>query len=121
MQYRERRSDMTKTQKQLWIGIVILAIISPLGVILPEKFKAGDAWGEWSADTLEKVLGYVPEGLKRTSELWKAPIPDYNFGGESSAMSTQIISYIISGFLGILLAGCLIYLISKVLIKHEKK
>lgn len=121
MLYLERGPDMTKTQKQLWIGLVILAIISPLGVILPEKFKAGDAWGEWSADTLKEALGYVPTGLKKASELWKAPIPDYNFGGESSAMSIQIISYIISGFLGILLAGCLIYLISRVLIKHEKE
>ncbi len=121
MLYRERGLDMTKIQKQLWIGLVILAIISPLGVILPEKFNAGDAWGEWGTEALQKTLGYVPEGLKKTSELWRAPIPDYNFGGESSAMSIQIISYIISGFLGILLAGCFIYLITKVLVKREER
>jgi cobalt/nickel transport protein len=120
MHYRLRGPDMTKTQKQLWIGLVILAIISPLGVILPEKFKAGDVWGEWSVDTLEKVLGYVPEGLKKTSELWKAPIPDYNFGGEGATMGAQIISYIISGLLGIIVVSLIVYVISRILVKHEK-
>ncbi len=117
--YRSRRSDMIKTQKRLWIGLTILALLSPLGIILPEKFNAGDAWGEWGTDTLEKLLGYVPEGLKKYSELWKAPIPDYNFGGDNATMGLQIISYIVSGFLGILLTGLIAYAISKLLVKRE--
>ena len=112
---------MIKTQKRLWIGLIVLAILSPLGIILPEKIKATEgAWCEWSADALEKALGYVPEGLKKTSELWKAPIPDYNFGGEGAGVGTQIISYIISGFLGILMAGLIVYIISRFLIKREE-
>lgn len=111
---------MTKSQKRLWIGLVILAMISPLGIILPKKFNAEDTWGEWGTGTLEKVLGYVPEGLKKYSEFWKAPVPDYNFGGETATMGTQIISYIISGFLGILIVGLMVYAISRLLIKHEK-
>ena len=111
---------MTKSQKRLWIGLVILAMISPLGIILPKKFNAEDTLGEWGTGTLEKVLGYVPEGLKKYSEFWKAPVPDYNFGGETATMGTQIISYIISGFLGILIVGLMVYAISRLLIKHEK-
>lgn len=56
---------MTKSQKKLWIGLFILTLLTPLGVILPEKFKAGGAWGEWGPEELEKLVGYVPEGLKR--------------------------------------------------------
>ncbi|MGD0919371.1 MAG: hypothetical protein ABSB22_23255 [Thermodesulfobacteriota bacterium] len=56
---------MKTFQKRLWIGLFILALLTPLGVILPEKFNAGDAWGEWGPETLEKLLGYVPDGLKR--------------------------------------------------------
>jgi hypothetical protein len=111
---------MIKTQKRLWIGLIILALLSPLGIILPQKFNAGDAWGEWGTDTLEKALSYVPEGLKKYSELWKAPIPDYSFGGESATMGLQIISYIVSGFLGILITGIVVYVISKLLVKREE-
>jgi len=111
---------MIKTQKRLWIGLTILAFISPLGIILPQKFNAGDAWGEWGTDTLEKLLGYVPEGLKKYSELWKAPIPDYSFGGDNATMGLQIISYIVSGFLGILITGIVVYVISRLLVKREE-
>jgi len=111
---------MTRFQKKLWIGILIMALLSPLGVYLPDKFKAGGAWGEWGPEELEKLLGYVPEGLKKLSDLWKPPVPDYNFGGENAAMSTQVISYVISGIIGITAGAIVIFLITKFLIKHEK-
>ncbi len=111
---------MTRFQKKLWIGLAVMALLTPLGIYLPEKFKSGDAWGEWGADKIQELLGYVPEGLKKLSDLWKAPVPDYNFGGENAAFGVQIISYIISGIIGIAAAAVLIYLISKFLVKHEK-
>jgi cobalt/nickel transport protein len=111
---------MTKFQKKLWIGLAIMALLTPLGIYLPEKFKAGDAWGEWGTDKIRELLGYVPEGLNKLADFWKAPVPDYNFGGENAAMSTQVISYIISGIIGIAAVVILIYVITKFLIKHEK-
>jgi cobalt/nickel transport protein len=111
---------MIPSQKRLWIGLIILTLLSPLGIILPEKFKAGDAWGEWGTDTLEKLLGYVPEGLKKYSELWKAPIPDYNLGGDGATMGVQMLSYVLSGFIGILAVGLIVFAIAKLLAKHEK-
>lgn len=111
---------MTRFQKKLWIGLAIMALLTPLGIYLPEKFNAGDAWGEWGTDKIQELLGYVPEGLKKLADFWKAPVPDYNFGGENAAMSTQVISYIISGIIGIAAGVILIYVITKFLIKHEK-
>ncbi len=111
---------MTKFHKKLWIGLFILALLTPLGIILPERFNSGGAWGEWGPEELEKLIGYVPEGLKKLSELWKAPVPDYNFGGEGSSMTVQVISYIASGVLGILAVGLLIYVISRLTIRNEK-
>ncbi|MDA8215250.1 MAG: hypothetical protein M0Z70_07335 [Nitrospiraceae bacterium] len=108
---------MTRFQKKLWIGLIIMALLSPIGILLPEKFNAGDAWGEWGADTLEKLLGYVPEGLKRLADIWKAPIADYNLGGENAPVSVQVAAYIISGILGIAIVGFVIYIISRLLIK----
>lgn len=111
---------MTKSQKKLWIGLFILALFTPLGVILPAKFEAGGAWGEWGPKELEKLLGYVPEGLKRLADLWKAPVREYNFGGEGVSMTVQVISYIASGLIGILAVGLVIYVISRLIIRHEK-
>jgi cobalt/nickel transport protein len=111
---------MTRFQKKLWIGLAIMALLTPLGIYLPEKFKAGDAWGEWGTDKIRELLGYVPAGLNKLADFWKAPVPDYNFGGENAAMSMQVISYIISGIIGIAVAGIVIYVITKFLIKHEK-
>ena len=111
---------MTRFQKKLWIGILILALLTPLGVYLPEKFKSGDAWGEWGTDRLKELLGYVPAGLKKLADFWKAPVPDYNLGGQNATSSTQVVSYIISGIIGIAAVAIVIYLVTKFLVKHEK-
>lgn len=101
-------------------GLLVMALISPLGILLPRRFNAGEAWGEWGTDQVERLLGYVPEGMKRISEIWKAPVRDYNFGGENSSMTTHILSYIISGFVGIIVIGSIVYLISRFLVKNGK-
>ena len=111
---------MTKSQKKLWIGLVIMTLLTPIGILFPEKFNAGDAWGEWGADTLAKLIGYVPKGLMRLSDLWMAPIPDYNFGGETASLSFRAISYIASGFLGMLAVGLVMHLLLRLIVKNEK-
>ena len=110
---------ITGFQKKLLIRLFIMALLSPLGIVLPEKFHSEDAWGEWGLDKIEKMLGYVPAGMKKISELWKAPVPDYNFGGEGAPLSTQIISYIASAVLGIAIVAAVVYLLSKFLVKHK--
>jgi cobalt/nickel transport protein len=110
---------MTKFQKRLWIGLLVMALLSPLGIVLPARFNAGGAWGEWASEELQKLIGYVPDGLKRLSDLWKAPLPDYHPGGNASIIS-QSIWYILSGLLGILVVGVAVYAIMKLVIKHGK-
>ncbi len=97
-----------------------MALISPLGIILPELFNSGDAWGEWGTDTLEKLLGFVPDGLRKYADVWKAPVPDYNLGGEESSMKVKVISYIASGLIGILAVAFVIYMISKLVMKNGR-
>ncbi|TRZ74604.1 MAG: cobalamin biosynthesis protein [Deltaproteobacteria bacterium] len=111
---------MKRLEKKLWLGLFVMAILSPLGIILPEKFAAEGAWGEWGVDALEKLLGYIPRGLKKTADIWAAPIRNYNFGGEGAILSTRIVSYIVSAFIGIVLACIIILIISRLLFKHEK-
>jgi hypothetical protein len=111
---------MTRFQKKLWTGLLIMALLTPLGILLPEKFKAEAAWGEWGAEKLEKLLGYVPEGLRKLADFWRAPIPDYNVGGEGASMTLQAISYIVSGLLGIGVCAIIVYTVSRFMAKHGK-
>lgn len=111
---------MTRFQKKLWIGLLIMALLTPLGVLLPETFKAEEAWGEWGLEKFEKLLGYVPEGLRKWADLWKAPIPDYNLGGEGASTTVQTISYVASGLLGIGICTFVVYVISRFIAKHGK-
>jgi cobalt/nickel transport protein len=102
---------MTRFQKKLWAGLIVLALLTPAGILLPRLFKAGGAWGEWGTDELKGLVGYVPEGLKRLGELWKAPIAGYGSGASSS--TTEIIMYIVSALIGLALAAAVVYLISR--------
>jgi hypothetical protein len=111
---------VTKFQKKLWLGLAIMALLTPLGIYLPQRFGAGEAWGEWGTDALKKILGYVPEGMKKIAYIWKAPIADYNFGGEGASFGRQVCSYIGSAILGIAAVALVLYIISKILVKHEK-
>jgi cobalt/nickel transport protein len=113
-------SPMKRFERKLWLWLFVMALLSPLGIILPEKFGAKGAWGEWGADALEKMLGYVPEGLKKTANLWTAPLQNYAFGGECPLISTKIVSYIVSAFIGIALTWAIVLIISRLLFKHEK-
>lgn len=107
-------------KKKLWIGLLILTIALPIGIILPMKFNAEDAWGEWSGETVQKLIGFIPEGMKRDAEIWKAPIQDYNMGGEQSGLPSQAFSYIFSGLLGCALVAFIMFIIKKIIIRNEK-
>ncbi len=105
--------------KKLWIGIGILVLLSPLGLIIPDLLKAGGAWGEWGTNEIEKVAGYVPHGLKKLSELWSALIPDYAFSGWDRGIKSYI-AYIISGLIGVAIIVGVTYLFAKILKRGER-
>ncbi|MFA5156695.1 MAG: PDGLE domain-containing protein [Candidatus Omnitrophota bacterium] len=107
-----------KTITKLWIGLVVLIALSPLGLFLPEHFRAGDAWGEWGSDTVGKLAGYIPRGLEKLSSLWSAPIPDYAFRGwEEKGLAPLSFAYIISAALGIAVTVAIVLIIGKLLVK----
>lgn len=97
-----------------------MALLSPLGVILPQKLNSRGAWGEWDAETLQRMLGYVPEGLRRMTNLWSAPIAGYNFGDEQAALFFKVVSYIISGIVGLVIVAAVMVVISRLVLKNEK-
>lgn len=103
-----------KINTKLWLGILGLIILSPLGLILPKYFKAESAWGEWGAEEIQKLFGYVPKGLAQCASLWKAPLPGYAFkGGAGKSLAQQGFSYIISALLGVVIIIGLVLLLAK--------
>ncbi|MDD5005315.1 MAG: PDGLE domain-containing protein [Candidatus Omnitrophica bacterium] len=109
-----------KTTTKLWIGLGIFILLSPLGLMLPELFKAGDAWGEWGTDGIKELIGYIPRGLEKLSSFWSAPMPDYAFKGwEEKGLTHLSFAYIISAVLGIIIITAVILLLGKFISKKE--
>jgi cobalt/nickel transport protein len=103
----------SSTRKKLWIGIVILLLLSPLGVIIPALFGAEGAWGEWGRDEIEKMVGFMPEGMKRHGDVWKAPLPGYAIPGEGGGMAANSIGYILTGIVGVAVTAGIKILLTK--------
>jgi hypothetical protein len=102
-----------KTTKKLWIVIGILLLLSPLGVIIPVLFKAHGAWGEWGRDKIEKMVGFVPDGMKRLGDIWKAPMPDYAIPGQGKGLASDSMGYILTGVVGVAIIAGVMYLLAK--------
>ena len=110
-----------KITTKFWIALGALIVLSPLGLVLPDHFKAGSAWGEWGADEVQKLVGYIPQGLEKLGALWNAPIPDYAFKGwEEKGLIHLSFAYIVSGILGVALCVLVIWMIGKIFVKQNE-
>ena len=103
------------TIKKLWIGIGVLALLSPLGLILPSLFKSEGAWGEWNLEKIEGLTHFVPQGMKRFARIWKAPMPDYAVPGQRTGLVGESLGYVFAAIIGILLVAGIMYLLAKLL------
>jgi hypothetical protein len=108
---------MNKLQKKILIALVIITLLTPVGILLPMAFNAGDAWGEWSAETVKGLIGYVPEGLQRYTDTYHAPLTDYTVNAADTSVTHQSLYYILSGLLGAALVLGVTLLITKVIVK----
>ncbi|HTG00079.1 MAG TPA: PDGLE domain-containing protein [Nitrospirota bacterium] len=105
--------------KKLWIGIGILILLSPLGLILPALFGAGGAWGEWGLGEIEKLSGFVPQGMKRLADFWKAPLPDYAIPGQGRGLGRESAGYFLAGLIGVAATAGIMYVIARILAKKS--
>jgi len=108
-----------KSAKKLWWGLVLLILLSPVGLILPEMFQSGPAWGEWNQQEVEKMLGFIPQGFKKIADLWRAPVPEYNLKSwEDKGLAQSSLGYILSGGLGVGVIVLVTLLVGKTLRKN---
>ena len=108
---------MNKLQKKILIFLVVLTFLTPIGILLPMVFDAGDAWGEWSAETVKGLIGYVPEGLQKYTDSYQAPLTDYTVNSTDLKLSHQSGYYIISGLIGAALTLGITIMLSKIIIR----
>jgi cobalt/nickel transport protein len=115
---REGKMKIDKLQKRILIILLLLCLITPVGILLPVFFDAGDAWGEWSARTVKELVGYVPRGLEKYSDIWKAPLSGYTINNEDSSVVHQSGYYIVSGIIGATVTYIVMLLISKLIVRN---
>ncbi len=72
----DRVDKGTGPLRPLWVVLVVLALLAPVGLLAP-----GVPWGEWTRGEMTGLVGYVPEGMGRLAGLWKGVLPEYGAGG----------------------------------------
>jgi cobalt/nickel transport protein len=117
---KEGKMNKGKLQKKILIILLALCLITPVGIILPSFFNAGDAWGEWSANTVNDLVGYVPKGLARYSDIWKSPVSDYTLNKNDQSAVHQSGFYIVSGIFGATVTYVVMIIISRMIVRNEK-
>jgi len=110
---------MNKLQKKILVFLIILTLLTPVGILLPMFFNAGDAWGEWSAETVKNMIGYVPQGLAKYTDSYKAPLPDYSANSGDPSVIHQSGYYILSGVFGVIIILIVMFIISKIIVKKN--
>ena len=106
---------MEKIYMYLLIGLAILIVLTPLGLI-----STGETYGEWGTDWLQEQLGYIPAGLNSLSSLWNAPLPDYGLPGQGDTLLAMTPGYLLSAIIGVALCGGILYFGGKMLVKNKE-
>jgi cobalt/nickel transport protein len=114
---KEVRMKLDKLQKKILIILLLLCLLTPVGILLPLFFNAGDAWGEWSARTVKDLIGYIPQGLAKYSDVWKGPLTDYSVNSHDTSVVHQSGYYIVSGILGATISYVVMLVISRLIVK----
>ena len=91
--------------REIGTAYAVVAVLLPLGLIAP-----GFAFGEGSADDVQREFGYVPSGLRALGDIFSAPLKDYTlplpfFSAEDAPMWHAAIGYEVAGVVGIMLLG----------------
>lgn len=98
---------MDKNTRNLIIGLLLLVILTPLGLL-----AAGETFGEWGKEELKQKIGYVPPGMEGLSGIWHAPLSDYGFSGANTPLGI-VAGYVFSAIVGVLVCGGLLYFVGK--------
>ncbi len=107
------KSEVRSLSRWAWGVLIALILLTPIGLLAP-----GTAWGEWGRNELEQLgLGYIPAGFDHWSNLWGAPLPDYDL----PALNNPTVAYILSGIFGVVVILGVVFALSWILSRFTKK
>lgn len=89
--------------KKFYIALGILILLTPLGMI-----AEGAPWGEWEAEELREMIGYIPRGMEEVLG-WDAPFLYYAF------CDNPFLGYILSAIVGVAAICIVIFGIGRML------
>jgi len=95
--------------RKLWLGLGLLALISPLGLL-----ASNTAWGEWGKEELITILGYAPVGISKLGHIWHAPLAAYRVPNTGAGSG-----YILSAVVGVTLIVIITWGLGRLLSKKE--
>ena len=106
---------LPRAAKRIGTTFVTIAVIAPLGLIAP-----GIAYGEGGTEDVKAAFGYVPSGLQSLSGIFSAPFGGYNvplpfFADANAPLWHAAIGYEVSGIVGIVAVGGVVYLVARML------
>jgi len=96
--------------KYLYIIIGILILATPIGLL-----AKGTAWGEWGAEEISNLVGFVPKGMEEGFQ-FNSPIPDYSFG-----FLKEYLGYILSAIIGVTIILIIFKVLGKINLKRNIK
>lgn len=101
---------VTPVWRKLIIGLVFLALLSPLGLL-----ASGTAWGEFGLEEIQSQLGFVPAGMAKLNGFWQhAFLKDYGISEAGHNFWSQVLVYLVSAFLGLLLISLFAFIIQRI-------
>jgi cobalt/nickel transport system permease protein/cobalt/nickel transport protein len=107
---------MDKLLRNLLIVLAVMIVAVPIGLL-----AVGTAYGEWGAEELEGLVGYIPQGLESVSNTWTAPIPDYALPSLGETFLNLSLAYWASAIIGVILSGGLLILLGKAITSRNSK
>ncbi|WPX09625.1 PDGLE domain-containing protein [Anaerocellum danielii] len=105
------KKDVGNNFKTILIILFSLAILTPLGLLTQNP-----AFGEWTEEEIKKMLGFVPEGLKKYAVVYKFDLFD---GYSVKFIHNQYIGYILSALIGIAVIFAVFFLLKHLMTERE--
>lgn len=101
--------------RKLWYALIVLIIFAPLGLI-----AQGTAYGEWSGEEIKAKLGYIPQGMAKFADKWKAILPGYSIPGFGTSFFKSSLGYIVCAIAALILILGITTIISIVKKRNNK-
>jgi hypothetical protein len=106
---------MDKLLRNLLIVLAVMIVVVPIGLL-----AVGTAYGEWGAEELEGLVGFIPAGLESVSRTWTAPVPNYALPSLEGSFLNLSLAYWLSAIVGVVLSGGLLILIGRAITRSSK-